>query len=70
VEDRRPALRVVAGNPSDDELAIVIAVVSARSASRTTVTTPTVSLWSRKSRNVRPPLHQGPGAWRASMMPR
>jgi len=70
VDALRPALRVVSGNPTNDELAVVIAVVSARASTRPTPAAPTLSLWTRKSRNVRPPLHQGPGAWRASMMPR
>ena len=70
MEALRPALRVVSGNPTDDELAVVIAVVSARASARPAPITPTLNLWTRKSRNVRPPLHHGPGAWRASMMPR
>ena len=31
---------------------------------------PAFSLWARKSRNVRPSLRPGFGAWRASTMPR
>ena len=29
-----------------------------------------ISMWSRRSRLIRPSVRPGPGAWRASMMPR
>jgi hypothetical protein len=70
MSDQRPALRVIAGSPTDEELAVVVAVLSARAAARPVVSPTPLSLWSRKGRNVRPPQHPGPGAWRASMMPR
>lgn len=70
MDDQRPVLRVVSGSPSPDELAVVVAVLTARATGRPAAPAPTMSLWSRKSRNVRPPLHPGAGAWRASMMPR
>ena len=68
--EQRPALRVIAGNPTDEEVAVVVAVLSARAAARPVVPPAQLTLWSRKGRNVRPPQHPGPGAWRASMMPR
>lgn len=64
-----PLLTVVAGSPTEEELAIVVALVSTRGAT-TAPPPPTWSLWSRKSRMVRPPLRPGFGAWRASTMPR
>jgi hypothetical protein len=64
----RPLLRVVAGSPSADELAVVVAVLASRSAPA--AVEPAWSLWSRKSRMVRPSLRPGFGAWRASTMPR
>jgi len=70
MSDQRPALRVIAGSPTDEELAVVVAVLSARAVARPVVSPTPLSLWSRKGRNVRPPQHPGPGAWRASMMPR
>jgi hypothetical protein len=63
-----PLLRVVAGSPTADELAVVVAVLASRSARATGE--PAWSLWSRKSRMVRPSLRPGFGAWRASTMPR
>ncbi|MSV51611.1 MAG: acyl-CoA carboxylase subunit epsilon, partial [Actinobacteria bacterium] len=55
--------------PTEEELAAIIAAVSTRS-SGTALTTPTFSLWARKSRQVRPAQRPGFGAWRASTMPR
>ena len=63
-----PLLRVVAGSPSADELAVVVAVLTSRLASAPVE--PAWSLWNRKSRMVRPSLRAGFGAWRASTMPR
>ena len=68
-ESRTPHLRVVAGNPTPEEIAIVAAVVSRRGAG-TAEEAPQFSLWARKSRNIRPVLRPGYGAWRASTMPR
>lgn len=68
VEHKEPLLRVVAGSPTADELAVVVAVLSTRSGSTEEV--PAFSLWARKSRNIRPTQRPGFGAWRASMMPR
>ena len=66
---RAPMLRVVAGNPTPDEIAVVVSVLAAR-ASAGAEEHPQFSLWARKSRNVRPVLRPGFGAWRASYMPR
>lgn len=65
----RPALRVVAGSPTAEELAIVLALASGRRAAAA-AEAPHFSLWARKSRQTRPYLRPGFGAWRASMMPR
>jgi hypothetical protein len=67
-DGRQPLLRVVAGSPTPDELAVVVAVLSTRGSAA--VEAPVFSLWARKSRNVRPVLRAGYGAWRASTMPR
>lgn len=63
-----PLLRIVSGNPTPDEVAIVVAVIASRA--RTVDEHPQFSLWARKSRQVRPSLRPGFGAWRASTMPR
>lgn len=63
-----PLLRVVAGSPTAEELAVVVAVLSTRGSARPEE--PRFNLWARKSRNTRPSQRPGYGAWRASMMPR
>ncbi len=68
-EDRtaHPVLRLVRGNPTPEELAVVVALLAARSAgsSHEEPTAPAPpSLWSVP--RLRPPLVPGPGAWRAS----
>gem|GEM_PF-1717815 len=63
-----PVLRVVAGNPNDEELAAahaVIAAVLAEQASHGAErVVPTVSRWSRPL--MRPAVEPGVGAWTAS----
>jgi hypothetical protein len=66
--EQQPLLRIVSGSPTPDEIAVVVAVLSTRG--RAAVEAPQFSLWARKSRQVRPNLRPGFGAWRASMMPR
>jgi hypothetical protein len=63
----RPLLRVVRGNPTPEELAALIAVVRARGG-EVEAPAPHRSLWGRPA--LRQPLHTGPGAWRASTLPR
>ncbi len=65
---KEPLLRVVSGSPTPDELAVVVAVLATRP--HAAAETPQFSLWARKSRQTRPSLRPGFGAWRASAMPR
>jgi hypothetical protein len=64
------SLRVVKGEPTPEELAALVAVVSAKvaAAGETQPTRP--STWAAYWRSVRRPLPAGPGAWRASGLPR
>ncbi|MEU5695364.1 acyl-CoA carboxylase subunit epsilon [Actinosynnema sp. NPDC020468] len=67
----RPYLRVVRGNPTDVELAALTAVVAAvGSTGAVEPATTARSTWSDRSRAVRGVLRPGPGAWRASTLPR
>ncbi|CCH34893.1 acyl-CoA carboxylase subunit epsilon [Actinosynnema sp. NPDC047251] len=67
----RPYLRVVRGNPDDAELAALTAVVAGLATAGGETDAPTHrSAWSDRSRLVRSPLAHGPGAWRASALPR
>lgn len=67
-DDRAPRLRIVSGNPTPEEVAVVLAVVASRGTA--VAEEPKFSLWARKSRMTRPSQRPGYGAWRASMMPR
>jgi hypothetical protein len=62
-----PLLRVVRGNPTPEELAALIAVVSTRGVAAEEPAAAR-SLWASPS--LRRPLSPGPGAWRASSLPR
>jgi hypothetical protein len=67
-----PALAIVRGHPSAEQIAAVVAVLSARlqPGDATTAGQATRSRWSARSRQLRAPLLPGPGAWRASALPR
>ena len=66
-EPAAPLLRVVRGTPSAEELAAVVAVVAARASAAGPEPTAR-PLWGRPV--LRPVLTPGPGAWRASGLPR
>ncbi|SDS32073.1 Acyl-CoA carboxylase epsilon subunit [Nocardioides scoriae] len=62
-----PLLRVVTGDPTDEELAALVAVVSALAgAARPPAGPPRRPEWSARHRLVRGVHRHGPGAWRAS----
>jgi len=63
----RPLLRVVRGDPTPEELAALIAVVSSRGGA-VEEAAPHRSLWAAPQ--LRRPLSPGPGAWTASALPR
>jgi len=66
----RPPLRLVRGNASPEEVAALLAVLSAASAGDDSGPAPRhTSQWSSPARSVRRPLTPGPGAWRASAWP-
>ena len=68
----RPVLRVVRGAPSAEELAALVAVVAARASAGAEPTPPARPLWGRPVLRpvLTPDLISGPGAWRASGLPR
>lgn len=74
-ENVEPVLRVVKGEPTPEELAALVAVVTARAAADATAAAARpeedrASDWASYWRNVRRPLQHGPGRWRASAHPR
>jgi len=68
--DARPLLRVVKGDATPEELAALVAVVSARRAGVADPTPRRRPLWGHPSAAMRRPHRAGPGAWRASSLPR
>ena len=65
----RPFLQVVRGDPTPEEIAALVAVLTARAQATARATPPRRSAWSDRSRRLRRPLSRGPGAWRASALP-
>ncbi|GAA2301998.1 hypothetical protein GCM10010402_71180 [Actinomadura luteofluorescens] len=77
--DSKPFLRIVRGDPGPEEVAALVAVLTARAgaaaAARDGAAPPPPSRWADRSRLVRTtlasgPRPRGPGAWRASGLPR
>ena len=72
----RPVLSIVRGQPTEAEIAAVIAVLAVRAraaAALASVPGPASashSAWSDRSRRLREPIVRGHGAWRASALPR
>ena len=70
-EPQRPLLRVVRGEPTAEELAALVAVLTAPASAPTGRELPTAarSDWHDPARLVRRPLHVGPDGWRSSGRP-
>jgi acyl-CoA carboxylase epsilon subunit len=67
----RPPLLLVEGTATDEEVAALTAVLTALATARSEDTPPSPrSQWSSPGRAVHAPLRHGPGAWRASALPR
>jgi acyl-CoA carboxylase epsilon subunit len=64
-----PLLRVVRGEPTAEELAALVAVVSARGAGADASPPTPRSAWNAPYRLVRRPVQQGPDGWRRSALP-
>ena len=66
---REPALRVVRGDASPEEIAALVAVLLSRPGEGEVPPVPARSAWADRSRQLRRPLRPGPGAWRRSALP-
>jgi len=66
VDQERPLLRVVRGNPTDEELAALTVVVAALSGGRRRRRATPVGGWASYADRWGAPLRPGPGGWRAS----
>jgi len=63
----RPALRIVKGNPTPEEIAALTVVLAAASqVAGADEPAPTGGGWADPANRLRRPLAAGPGAWRAS----
>jgi hypothetical protein len=65
-----PALSVLRGEPTEGELAALVVVLASRRPAPSTRPGGRRSLWSSPGQTLHAPLFPGPGAWRASGMPR
>jgi hypothetical protein len=61
-----PLLRVVKGEPTDEEVAALTVVVASLSQRRTRRRPTPVGAWSSYADGHRPPLQHGHGGWRAA----
>jgi Acyl-CoA carboxylase epsilon subunit len=68
--DEPPLLRVVKGDPTPEELAALVAVVTARRGAGTAPAPRPRPVWGHPAAAMRRALSAGPGAWRASALPR
>ena len=64
--DETPAI-VVRGTPTPEELAALVAVLSAASGGGAPASEQTTSPWASHAVTMRQPVHHGPGAWRTSL---
>jgi hypothetical protein len=69
-----PFLRVVRGDATAEEIAALIATVTAVTAARSTSADdakpgPVRSNWNDPARRLRAPVHPSPGGWRRSALP-
>jgi hypothetical protein len=68
-EAEAPRLTIVNADATAEEVAAIVAVFSSLGGAPEPPKEP-VSTWAARHRRVRPPLRPGPGAWRASGLPR
>ncbi|MEP9361774.1 acyl-CoA carboxylase epsilon subunit [Nocardioides sp. CN2-186] len=69
MSEQQPALRIINGDATPEEVAAVVAVLSALGGPAAPARRRTPS-WSAPHRLVRRTLPHGPGGWRASSLPR
>lgn len=68
--EARPVLFSVKGDASPEEVAALVAVLQGVAASSSPPAPRPRSTWAAPQRRVRTPHAWGPGAWRASALPR
>jgi hypothetical protein len=65
----RPVLRIVKGDATPEEVAALVAVIASMRSAAPAPEKPR-SAWAHPARGLRPVHRHGPGAWRASGLPR
>ncbi|MGH8774168.1 MAG: acyl-CoA carboxylase subunit epsilon [Jiangellaceae bacterium] len=68
--EAEPLVRVVKGDPTDEELAALVAALASRAAAGPSDTGEKPASWAAYWSSVREPLRHGPTAWRDSARPR
>lgn len=68
--EETPQLRVIRGNPSPEEMAAVVTVLTAVAAGNGEPPPPKRSRWADPARRLRAPLAPGAGGWSRSGLPR
>lgn len=63
-------LSVLRGQPTPDELAALLVALASRQPARPADRDKPAALWSSPGQTLHAPLFPGPGAWRASGLPR
>ncbi|MDQ5856012.1 MAG: acyl-CoA carboxylase subunit epsilon [Actinomycetota bacterium] len=63
-------IHIVGGEPSDEELAALVAVLAELASAAGPGPPKQPSAWADPARRLRTPLQPGPGAWRAWARPR
>lgn len=69
-DETAPGLRIVRGHAEADEVAALVAVLSAKAREAADEPPARPSTWAAYWRSVRAPLPTGPDAWRSSAQPR
>ena len=69
-DEQAPLLRVVNADATPEEVAALVAVLSALGQAGEDAPQRPRSAWSDPARGVRRPHHAGVGGWRASSLPR
>ena len=67
--EQPPALRIITPDATPEEVAAIVAVLSALGGGEPAPARRTPE-WSRPARAHRRPVHPGPGGWRSSALPR
>lgn len=70
MDSSRPLLRVVHGDPTPEELAAVVTVLTRVQRGRQSADAPPASAWSDRARLLKATFPPGPDAWRTSSWPR